>query len=79
MQIKKNPKVDLNRNSALYFVIGLCLILFISWRLIELKSFEKTNFDYESILVEEEEEEEIPLTEQIKTPPPPPPPVQAPT
>jgi len=47
--------------------------------LIELKSFEKTNFDYESILVEEEEEEEIPLTEQIKTPPPPPPPVQAPT
>ena len=46
--------------------------------MIELKSFEKTNFDYESILVEEEEEE-ILLTEQIKTPPPPPPTVQAPT
>ncbi|MGB0601933.1 MAG: energy transducer TonB [Flavobacteriaceae bacterium] len=80
MEIKKNPRVDLNRNSALYFVIGLCLMLFVSWRLIELKTYEKEQFDYESILVEQDEEEEIPLTEQIKTPPPPPPPpVQAPT
>lgn len=80
MEIKKNPRVDLNRNSAPYFVIGLCLMLFVSWRLIELKTYEKEQFDYESILVEQDEEEEIPLTEQIKTPPPPPPPpVQAPT
>ena len=80
MEIKKNPRVDLNKNSALYFVIGLCLMLFISWRLIELKTYEKDQFDYESILVEQDEEEEIPLTEQIKTPPQlPPPPVQAPT
>ena len=55
-------------------------MLFVSWRLIELKTYEKDQFDYESILVEQDEEEEIPLTEQIKTPPPPPPPpVQAPT
>ena len=55
-------------------------MLFVSWRLIELKTYEKDEFDYESILVEQDEEEEIPLTEQIKTPPPPPPPpVQAPT
>lgn len=53
-------------------------MLFVSWRLIELKTYEKEQFDYESILVEQDEEEEIPLTEQIKTPPPPPP-VQAPT
>lgn len=80
MEIKKNSRVDLNRNSALYFVIGLCLMLFVSWRLIELKTYEKDQFDYELILVEQDEEEEIPLTEQIKTPPPPPPPpVQAPT
>ena len=79
MEIKKT-RVDLNRNSALYFVIGLCLMLFVSWRLIEFKTYEKDQFDYESILVEQDEEEEIPLTEQIKTPPPPPPPpVQAPT
>jgi protein TonB len=55
-------------------------MLFVSWRLIELKTYEKDQFDYESILVEQDEEEEIPLTEQIKTPPPPPPPPeQAPT
>lgn len=80
MEIKKNSRVDLNRNSALYFVIGLCLMLFVSWRLIEFKTYEKDQFDYESILVEQDEEEEIPLTEQIKTPQPPPPPTeQAPT
>jgi protein TonB len=49
MEIKKNSRVDLNRNSALYFVIGLCLMLFVSWRLIELKTYEKDKFDYESI------------------------------
>ena len=55
-------------------------MLFASWRFIELKTYEKDQFDYELILVEQDEEEEIPLTEQIKTPPPPPPPpVQAPT
>jgi len=28
MESKKNPKYDLRRNSSLYFVIGLVLILF---------------------------------------------------
>ena len=79
MQIKKDPKVDLRKNSSLYFVIGLCLILFISWRAIEWKSYEKDFFDYQSLDVQDEDNEEIPITEQIKTPPPPPPPVQAPT
>ena len=55
-------------------------MLFISWKLIELKTYEKDQFNYESILVEQDKEEEISLTEQIKTPPPPPPlPVKAPT
>lgn len=80
MQIKKNPKVDLQKNSSLYFVIGLCLMLFISWRAIEWKSYEKDLYDYQSLNVQDDEDEEISITEQIKTPPPPPPPpVQAPT
>ena len=70
MEIKKSPKVDLRKNSGLYFVIGLALVLFISWRAIEWKTFEK-NYDYETLTVEDEV---IPITEQIKTPPPPPPP-----
>ena len=81
MKIKKDPKVDLQKNSSLYFVIGLCLILFISWQAIEWKTYEKSVFDYESLTVQEEEEEEIPIINQPDLPPPPPPPpvAQAPS
>jgi protein TonB len=73
MQPKKNEKVDLSKNSSLYFVIGLALVLFISWQAIEYKTYEKI-YDYEALDVEDDDDEEIPITEQIKTPPPPPPP-----
>ena len=71
METKKAPKADLSKNSSLYFVIGLCLVLFFSWQAIEWKTYKKT-FDYEALDVDDEEDEEIPITEQIKTPPPPP-------
>ena len=74
MQPKKNPKVDLNKNSSLYFAIGLALVLFIIWRGIEWKSYDKSAYLYESLNVVDDDDEEIPITEQIKTPPPPPPP-----
>ena len=70
---KKNPNVDLNRNSSLYFVIGLALVLFITWQAIEYKSYKK-DYDYEALDVLQDDEEDIPITEQFKTPPPPPPP-----
>ncbi len=73
MKTKKNPKVDLQKNSSLYFVIGLSLILFFSWQAIDWKTYKKT-FDYEMLDVNEDDDEEIPITQQIKTPPPPPPP-----
>lgn len=71
MQVKKSPKADLNRNISLYFVIGLCLVLFITWRFIEWKTYEKSSFDYEALQLEDADDEEIPITKQIKTPPPP--------
>ena len=74
MQPKKNEKVDLSKNSSLYFVIGLSLILLISWQAIEWKTYDKSLYGYEALNVEDDDEEEIPITEQIKTPPPPPPP-----
>ncbi len=74
MQVKKNPKVDLNRNSSLYFVIGLTLVLFLTWRALEYKSYPKTDKIVEMLNVVEELKEDVPITEQIKTPPPPPPP-----
>ena len=74
MQIKKNPNVDLNRNSSLYFVIGLTLVLFLTWRALEYKSYPKQDKIVEMLNVVEDLKEEVPITEQIKTPPPPPPP-----
>jgi protein TonB len=73
MQPKKNEKADLSRNSSLYFVIGLSVILLISWKAIEWRTYEKV-YAYEALNVEDEDDEEIPITEQLKTPPPPPPP-----
>ena len=74
MQPKKNPKADLNKNSSLYFAIGLCAILFISWQAIEWKTYDRTNYAYQALDVDADDDEEVPLTEQLKTPPPPPPP-----
>ena len=78
MQIKKNPKADLTKNSNLYFAIGLVVILFISWRAIEWKSYDRSGYGYEALNIDDEDDEEVPITEQIKTPPPPPPPPPAP-
>ena len=73
MQPKKSEKAYLSKNSSLYFVIGLSLILLISWQAIEWRTYEKV-YAYEALNVEDEDDEEIPITEQLKTPPPPPPP-----
>ena len=73
MQRKKNPQADLRKYSGLMFVLGLCVVLFISWQAIEYKSYEK-QYDLESLNIVDDDDEEIPITEQIKTPPPPPPP-----
>jgi protein TonB len=72
MQLKKNPKADLNKNRNLYFVIGLASVLFITWQAIESKTYE-TKYDYEALNVNDDDDEEIPITEQLKQPPPPPP------
>ena len=73
MQPKKSEKADLSKNSSLYFVIGLSLILLISWKAIEWRTYEKV-YAYEALNVEDEDDEEIPITEQLNPPPPPPPP-----
>lgn len=74
MQVKKNPEVDLNRNSGLYFVIGLTIVLFLTWRALEYKSYPKQDKIVEMLNVVEDINEDVPVTEQLKTPPPPPPP-----
>ena len=57
-------------------MIGLVLVLFITWRAIELKTYEK-EIDLERLSVNNDNEEDIPITEMKITPPPPPPPPPA--
>lgn len=71
MNPKKSPNKDLRKSSGLFFAIGLCLMLFVSWRMLEWKTYDRSNYDFTVIDVTEIEELEIPITEQIKTPPPP--------
>lgn len=74
MELKKNPKADLSKNSSLYFVLGLAIVMLLTYFALEWKTYDKDNaFDY-TLNVEDQLDEEVPMTEQIKTPPPPPPP-----
>ena len=41
MEAKKNPDLDLNHNSSLYFSIGLCLMLFVTNSLLNFKTYDK--------------------------------------
>ncbi|WP_228852628.1 energy transducer TonB [Aegicerativicinus sediminis] len=77
MEPKKNPKVDVSRNSSIYFAVGLTLMLLITYLTINYKTYDKSDIDIGQLNMEEELEEEIPITEQLKTPPPPPPPPPA--
>ena len=74
MELKKNPKADLRKNSGLYFVLGLFVVMGLVFIAFEWKTYGKVA-DYDiSLNVEDMLDEEVPMTEQIKTPPPPPPP-----
>lgn len=74
MKPKKNPKADLNRDSGLFFVIGLTLVLFVVWRALELKSYDTIT---EEVVIahtaESDLREEVPVTEMNVPPPPAPP------
>lgn len=74
MEPKKNPKADISRNSGLYFVIGLVVVLIGVYAAINYKKYEKTDDFVVNYDVDEDLDEEVPLIDQPKTPPPPPPP-----
>lgn len=73
MEPKKNPKADLNRNSTLFFQLGLVLILALTWGAIEWKTYDKSAIDIGQLNLDNELEDDVPITE-LNTPPPPPPP-----
>ena len=73
MKPKKNPNADLRKNIPLFFAAALYFVVFVTWRVIEFRTYE-SKYDYEALNVEIDDDEMIPITEQLKTPPPPPPP-----
>ena len=74
MELKKNPKADLNKKSSLFFVLGLAVVMALVLFAFEKKTYdEKKNYDT-AMDVDDLLDEEVPMTEQLKTPPPPPPP-----
>ncbi len=74
MELKKSPKADLRKNSGLYFVLGLAVVMALVYIAFEWKTYDEANKYDISMDVEELLDEEVPMTEQLKTPPPPPPP-----
>ncbi|HMQ44917.1 MAG TPA: energy transducer TonB [Mariniflexile sp.] len=73
MSIKKNPQMDIGRNSSIYFAIGLNLMLLLTWQLLEYKSYDKANISLDVLNMEAEVETDIPVV-NVNTPPPTPPP-----
>jgi len=78
MELKKNPKSDLSKWSNIFLLAGLALMLLISWRAVEWKSYDRSDLAGDVLNVGDDLEEDIPITQQVTPPPPPPPPPPAP-
>ena len=74
MEIKKNPKVDLEKKRSLYLQIGFIIALLLVYLAFEYKNYDKSNYNLGDLNLDDLEEEIIPITKQEQKPPPPPPP-----
>ena len=72
MESKKNPKVDIGKNSSLYFALGMALMMFLSYSTINYKVYDKSLLNLDKVNMDALDEEEVPITEQVQPPPPPP-------
>ncbi|WP_426429806.1 energy transducer TonB [Winogradskyella sp. HB-48] len=75
MELKKNPRANVGRNSSLYFAVGLNVMLLLTYLGLEHKTYESESAKVDILMLTEQLEEEIPIT-TINIPPPPPPPKQ---
>ena len=72
MELKKNPRANVGRNSNLYFAVGLNVMLLLTYLGLEHKTYESESAKIDILMLTEQLEEEIPIT-TINIPPPPPP------
>ncbi len=77
MQVKKNPKKDLNRQSLIFFQIGLIVVLLLSLWGINHKNYDKKEKAEQQVVnladLEPEDVEVIDMPQNTPPPPPPPP------
>jgi protein TonB len=75
MEIKKNPKSNLETKRGMFVQIGLIIAITVSLIAFEWKSYEKSATDLGTMELAFDDEEMIPATQrELKPPPPPPPP-----
>ena len=77
MEVKKNPKKDLNKSSGVFFAAGLAMVLALTYVAVEWKTFYGNTQVAIAQTIEPQLEEEVPVV-KWKTPPPPTPPVAPP-
>ncbi|MEM9361127.1 MAG: energy transducer TonB [Bacteroidota bacterium] len=72
METKKNRELQLERNSNLYFAIGLAAILALIYLALEWKTYYPSYDEFAQLEIIDELVEEVPITIQNLLPPPPP-------
>tara|TARA_R110002111_G_scaffold53887_1_gene93448 strand:+ start:9651 stop:10382 length:732 start_codon:yes stop_codon:yes gene_type:complete len=76
MELKKNPKANVGRNSSLYFAVGLNVMLLLTYLGLEHKTYETEATKIDILMIDDLMDEDIPITTIDVMPPPPPPPQQ---
>ncbi len=74
MEVKKNPEVDVNKKTSMYFMIGAVVALSVLLLSFEWKTYDARLQELGKLVLDQEDEEIIPITQQELPPPPPPPP-----
>ncbi|HBU79918.1 MAG TPA: energy transducer TonB [Muricauda sp.] len=78
MEPKKNPQLDLRRNSLLYFFVGMTLVLLMAYLALELKTYyQDDSWDVGELKVDDQLIEDATIL-KIKLPEPPKPKIQTP-
>ena len=73
MEVKKNPKKDLNKSSSVFFAAAMAMVLALSYVALEWKSFYSDTYDQTAMTIDDDLDEPLALFKLA--PPPPPPPV----
>ncbi|MFT6324925.1 MAG: protein TonB, partial [Halieaceae bacterium] len=63
MELKKNPEVDVNKKSSMYFMIGAVVALSVLLLSFEWKVYDSSLTQLGKLVLDSEEDEMIPITQ----------------